>query len=416
MRSIPNAWGIGLVMVLLAALVSTKVGAAPSPTPVHSTTAVTPLIPYQGRLLDPTTGNPKADGTYPMTFRIYDAATGGNVLWTELKDVTVSKGLFTTYLGDTTALDPTIFDGNDRWLGVKVGTDPETSPRMPLAFVPYAFWALNADTLDGQDASDFAAAGHNHDTDYVDDNANEVDNADVADGALSPAKISGTAWTSINDGPGSGLDADTLDGQDASDFAAAGHNHDTAYVNSAGPDSISGNSFSPILTVTQSGGGPAIQAEGSVQADSIVYNTPRSHTLSITAEAFQPGSNVDYFNTYSNGGAYITATGGHSLVAPVYLPDGATVTKMTAYFKDTSSDDMTVYFHRLSHTAGNFINLAQVSSSGTSGYYSKTDTTISSPTIDNVGGGYAIYAYSAGWSSSLKLMGVEITYTIDEAP
>ncbi len=48
---------------------------------------------------------------------------------------------------------------------------------------------------------------------FLNDNAGEVGNADVADGALSPSKISGTAWTSANDGAGSGLDADLLDGQ-----------------------------------------------------------------------------------------------------------------------------------------------------------------------------------------------------------
>ncbi len=34
--------------------------------------------------------------------------------------------------------------------------------------------------------------------------------------AIAPTKIKGTAWTSLNDGPGSGLDADTLDGLHAS--------------------------------------------------------------------------------------------------------------------------------------------------------------------------------------------------------
>lgn len=44
-------------------------------------------------------------------------------------------------------------------------------------------------------------------------------NADVSSAAgISPSKISGTAWTSTNDGSGSGLDADLLDGQQASSF------------------------------------------------------------------------------------------------------------------------------------------------------------------------------------------------------
>lgn len=39
-----------------------------------------------------------------------------------------------------------------------------------------------------------------------------------------------TIWHAGNDGSGSGLDADLLDGKHASDFATAGHNHDSRYL------------------------------------------------------------------------------------------------------------------------------------------------------------------------------------------
>jgi len=46
-----------------------------------------------------------------------------------------------------------------------------------------------------------------------------ITNSDIFGGAgISPSKISGTAWTSSNDGSGSGLDADRLDGLHASSF------------------------------------------------------------------------------------------------------------------------------------------------------------------------------------------------------
>ncbi|MHB0975975.1 MAG: YncE family protein [Candidatus Aquicultorales bacterium] len=41
------------------------------------------------------------------------------------------------------------------------------------------------------------------------------------DGFISPGRIKGNAWTRLNDGPDSGLDADTLDGMHASSFMAA---------------------------------------------------------------------------------------------------------------------------------------------------------------------------------------------------
>lgn len=56
------------------------------------------------------------------------------------------------------------------------------------------------------------------------------------------------------DGATSGSDADLVDGQDSSAFAVATHNHDGAYVNQSGPDSMAGSSdASAILSVTQSG-------------------------------------------------------------------------------------------------------------------------------------------------------------------
>ena len=45
---------------------------------------------------------------------------------------------------------------------------------------------------------------------------------------------------SRNDGSGSGLDADLLDGNHASDFASSSHNHDSDYVNVTG-DTMTGN-------------------------------------------------------------------------------------------------------------------------------------------------------------------------------
>ncbi len=47
----------------------------------------------------------------------------------------------------------------------------------------------------------------------------QIVDADISGAAaIAPGKISGTAWTSTNDGAGSGLDADLLDGQQASSF------------------------------------------------------------------------------------------------------------------------------------------------------------------------------------------------------
>ncbi|MFQ5854547.1 MAG: hypothetical protein ACE5LU_02730 [Anaerolineae bacterium] len=176
--------------------------------------AVPALISYQGRLLDGA-GDPVADGPYTMIFRLYDVATGGAPLWTETKSVTVAGGLFTTLLGDTTALDLGIFDGRDLWLGVQVGADPEMTPRQRIVSVPYAIFSQDADTLDGSHASAFAPTTHHHDDRYVNTDGDlmrgDLDHAPVLDvaNAGSGYGVSGYSDSNIGvyggSGAGSGL-------------------------------------------------------------------------------------------------------------------------------------------------------------------------------------------------------------------
>ena len=108
-----------------------------------SGTSVT-LLNYQGRLIDPATGNAKPNGTYPMVFRMYNSPVGGTVLWTETKSMTVTNGFFSVLLGDTAPFNLSQFNGQSLWLGITVNADPELTPRLQLAAVPYAFYANDA--------------------------------------------------------------------------------------------------------------------------------------------------------------------------------------------------------------------------------------------------------------------------------
>lgn len=144
------------------------------PVQAAQTAATTYLISFQGRLLTPGTGVPKPDAVYAMTFAIFDVSNGGAALWSESKNVLVSKGTFSTLLGDTTPLVMSNFNGQDLWLGVTVSPDVEATPRQRLTYTPYAFYstsagyaasteyAAKADTLDGYDSSSFSFTGHNH--------------------------------------------------------------------------------------------------------------------------------------------------------------------------------------------------------------------------------------------------------------
>ena len=101
-------------------------------------------ISFQGRLLD-SLGNPITDGTYLITFRLYDVATGGTALWTEQHAVTTHNGLFNVMLGSIISLSGIDF-GRPLWLGVQIGTEPELSPRYELGASPYALVAIKAGT------------------------------------------------------------------------------------------------------------------------------------------------------------------------------------------------------------------------------------------------------------------------------
>ncbi|MDB4930755.1 MAG: procollagen, type alpha, partial [Myxococcaceae bacterium] len=129
MLSIRNAFVIGLLA-----------GAAwLAPTAAHA--QVPQQLVHQGRLLD-RMGAPIA-GSQSITYRIYDAASGGTQLWSETLTVTLDDGYFSAQLGLMTPFGATVFNGTQRFLAVAVGTDPEMTPREPVSSVPYALVAGN---------------------------------------------------------------------------------------------------------------------------------------------------------------------------------------------------------------------------------------------------------------------------------
>jgi len=104
------------------------------------------LINYQGRLT--ATGGAAALGSFVMTFSIYATAMGVTPLWTETQTVTVTNGVFNVLLGSVTSLPGTLFTSSgDRYWGIKVGADPEMTPRFRLTSVAFALHATEADGI-----------------------------------------------------------------------------------------------------------------------------------------------------------------------------------------------------------------------------------------------------------------------------
>lgn len=83
-----------------------------------------------------------------ILFRLYDAETGGDLLWSESQaGGVVDRGIFNVILGSVTSIPANIFTGDPLWLETQVETDT-LSPRKKLVSVGYAIKAEKADTAD----------------------------------------------------------------------------------------------------------------------------------------------------------------------------------------------------------------------------------------------------------------------------
>ena len=127
-----------------------------------ATAAPNNTINFQARLLS-NTGAVAPDGYYNAEFKLYDAASGGTLLWTDTRydtngvtagndyRVQVKNGYLTVSLGDTTA-GGTAFPGSidwsqELWLTMNIGGTTRTAsptwngemnPRMKVTAVPFA--------------------------------------------------------------------------------------------------------------------------------------------------------------------------------------------------------------------------------------------------------------------------------------
>jgi hypothetical protein len=161
-------------------------------------------IMYQGRLTN-AAGTPITTST-SVVFAVYAAASGGSAIWTEtIANVTPdAQGVFTVELGLVTPLPANLFDGSKRYLGIKVASDAEMTPRQVLTSGPYSLntnigdgTVTSAKILDGTIATADLADGSVNSAKILDGTIatgdlanNAVTGAKVADGGLSSADMS----------------------------------------------------------------------------------------------------------------------------------------------------------------------------------------------------------------------------------
>lgn len=153
--------GLALLTLLLLSTSSRSSAAAP------------PLLPVQGYLTDDS--DMPLNGVYKVSFTLFDAEAAGTMLFTTTEPVTVTKGRFTTYLGDKQQLQlDKLHRSNAVWLEVTLmqscGSDPNCSaptalnktlaPRLQFATAAFAASAAfcgnadNAQALGGMTAAE----------------------------------------------------------------------------------------------------------------------------------------------------------------------------------------------------------------------------------------------------------------------
>jgi len=137
---VPN---VGTLVMMALLFFAYHAWAAPSAAPqadVLASGVNTGLLSYQGYLTD-ASGEPLTGGV-DITFRLYDAPSGGAALWTEahtnVNAVPVEDGLFNVMLGSLTPISSTVWGNGASYLGVQVGNDAEMSPREVVGNVPTA--------------------------------------------------------------------------------------------------------------------------------------------------------------------------------------------------------------------------------------------------------------------------------------
>lgn len=145
-------------------------------------------------------------------------------------DLTASQllAIIATVDGSGSGLDADTLDGNDSAYFLPAGSYTAADVLAKLLTVDGAGSGLDADLLDGLSSAAFALASHAH--------AGE----DITSGTVADARIASTITRDsevfgivlANDGAGSTLDADLLDGIDSTGFALASHTHSGADITS----------------------------------------------------------------------------------------------------------------------------------------------------------------------------------------
>ncbi|HLP85076.1 MAG TPA: hypothetical protein VK157_12060 [Phycisphaerales bacterium] len=368
---------------------------------------------FQGKLDQ--SGSP-ANGVFDFRVEHFDTSLGGSPigLTNVLNAVNVNNGLFNlTYDASN------IFNGSPRWVQISVRPTGSADPFTPvirqrITATPYAIRSLNerwTPITPTQLATDPGISSV-----FI--------NAPVApfpDAALTTRGSTDTfsgIYSDVASGTGVSYYGWAVGGLSKLEARYSGISNrftmgtDTAtflYIESDGRIGIGGvPATTSILQVT----GDA-RVSSNAAAGSFSYTSPQTRSISLPPGAFQgsgsanPSIGTD--RVFFAGAAATTGT----LVAPINLPEGATVTAVRAHVVDNTAGTISLDLWRNTFTGGTVLMASATSVGAVAGTRAISDTTIASPIIANSTGAYAIWVSCDSWDiNNCMLRAVQVEYTV----
>jgi hypothetical protein len=145
------------------------------------------------------------------------------------------------------------------------------------------------------------------------------------------------------------------------------------------------------------------------------YSSPKTGYLSIPAGAF---ANRFDFDTYVNGGNLLhsNSVDPAGFVAPVNLPNGATMTQLSVWYTPTSGNPINIELYRTTLSDGSVNQIVFQSPSGMSGVRKQSNYPINNPSLQTVDNAHYAYYLVLGISTVNDLFYAgRITYSYTNA-
>jgi hypothetical protein len=398
---------------------------------------------YQGRLLD--NGTP-VDGTCDVQFQLWDDASSGSQVGNSPQlagGVAVDDGYFAAPVDFGTMA----FEGQALWLAIAVacpsgGSLTPLSGRIPLTAAPYAHSLRPGAAIYGD------SGGH---VLYVSN-----DGMGDAISAYNSSNLSNyAALYGFNDGAGTGVYGGSAGGTGiygkgvmtgtvgiatATSGGARGVYGESASTNGAGvkgmasatsgansgvvgesdspdgagvagyADSWSGENYG-VYGQTMSADGYGLYSQGNAHVEGELSWKTKTSYVSIPAAGFHPTEDGYDFGNYGFR-LHNFDSASDTYVAPVQLPHGSTVTKLSFYWWDDSSEDGSCSLYRTALADTEWEMAIAQTSGAAPAENSSEDTIIDYASVDN--SQYAYYLWLALPDSGVIAYGAVIEYTITE--